>query len=253
MSFLLGLLICAAAFADFIVGGANTTRLLDAKALLFVVAGTVGAILITSPLQTLLRDLRCITRCLGRAEKPEQTISQIVTLVQTARHGGVLSLEGKESGIENPFIKKGIVLITGSADRETIEDILEEDARDLSSQEKSAQEFVERIAFISPGIGMIATLVEVMQMLYTYKEPQALAAGVAGALLPVVYSGLIAFLILFPLASRVRAGAAGRSRSRELAIQGVLAIQSSEPPYIVEQRLMRFAKGETKQPGKDQQ
>jgi chemotaxis protein MotA len=253
MSFLLGLLLCAAAFAFYLFGGADAARLLDTKALLFVTAGTIGAAFITSPMQTLLRDLSCIAQLLGKKKKPEQMIAQIVTLVKTARREGILSLEGLESGISDPILKKGIVLLTGSADRDTVEDILVKDSQYFSAIERSAQEFVERIAFLSPGIGMIATLVELAQMLYTYKGPETLAPGVANALIPVVYAGLIAYLILFPLSSRVKAGSERRRQRRELAIQGVLAIQAGEPPFVVEQRLLRFADGRISQLEQDEE
>ena len=253
MSFLLGLLLCGAAFAVYFIGGADAARLLDTKALLFVTLGTIGAAFITSPMQTLFRDLACIAKLLRKKAKTEQLIGQIVTLVKAARREGVLSLEGHENEIGEPILKKGIVLLTGSADRETVEDILVKDSQYSSAVEKSAQEFVERIAFLSPGIGMIATLVELAQMLYTYKGPQTLAPGVANALIPVVYAGLIAYLILFPLSSRVKAGSEKLRQRRELAIQGVLAIQAGEPPFVVEQRLLRFADGQMMQPEQDQE
>lgn len=243
MSFILGLVLCAAALAAIVMGGGSPERLLDYKALLFVLAGNIGLILITSPMASFLKIIRCAAGTLRRGVRPEKLIAQIMELVQTARREGVLALEGCEDTVKDPILKKGLVLITGSADRETIESILFKDAQFSSGLEKSAQEFIERIAVMSPGIGMIGTLVEIVQMLYTYKGPQILAPGIAKALLPVVYAGIIAYLILMPLASRVKSGSDRQKLQRELAIQGILAIQSGEPPYIVEQRLSRFAGG----------
>lgn len=242
MSFIIGLVLCVAALVIVVTGG-NPARLFDYKALLFVLAGTAGIILITSPMASFLKDLRCAVGTLRRSVKPDRLIEQIMELVQTARHEGVLALEGYEDKLKDPILKKGLVLITGSADRETIESILLTDAQYAAGLEKSAQDFIERIAVMSPGIGMIGTLVEIVQMLYTYKGPQTLAPGIANALLPVVYAGIISYLVLMPLASRVKGGSDRQKLQRELAIQGVLAIQSGEPPHIVEQRLLRFAGG----------
>lgn len=243
MSFILGLVLCAAALAVIVMDGGSPSILLDYRALLFVLAGITGLILITSPMASFLKVMRCAAGTLRRGVKPEQLITQIMRLVQTARREGILALEACEVEVNDPILKKGLSLITGSADRETIESILVSDARYSSALEKSAQDFIERIAMMSPGIGMIGTLVEIVQMLYTYKGPQTLAPGIANALLPVVYAGLIAYLILLPLVSRVKAGSDRRKLQRELSIQGILAIQAGEPPHIVEQRLSRFANG----------
>jgi chemotaxis protein MotA len=241
MSFIMGLILCAAALAVIVMGGGNAAKLFDYKALLFVLAGMLGLIFITNPLAALLKDLRCAAVTLRRSTKKDKLIEQIMKLVQTARHEGILALEGFEDKISDAILKKGIVMITGSADREAIESILTKDAQYSAVLEKTAQEFIERIAVMLPGIGMIGTLVEIVQMLYTYKGPQTLAPGIANALLPVVYAAIIAYLVLMPLASRVKTGSDGRKQLRELSIQGVLAIQSGEPPHIVEQRLSRFA------------
>ncbi|HEX2937558.1 MAG TPA: MotA/TolQ/ExbB proton channel family protein [Ruminiclostridium sp.] len=248
MSFIMGLVLCAAAVVAVVSGGGDPAKLIDFKALVFVAIGITGLILITSPMTSFLRDIGCAFAALKKPEKPQKLTKKIMNLVQTARHEGILALEGLESEIKDPILKKGIAMITGSADRETIESILKSDAEFYAEKEKSAQEFIERIAMMSPGIGMLGTLVEIVQMLYTYKGPQTLAPGIAKALLPVVYSGIIAYLLLMPLAARVKSGSEQRKQQRELAIQGVLAIQSGEPPHIVEQRLSRFNRG-TKENG----
>lgn len=241
MSFIIGLVLCAAALTAIVLGGGNTANLLDGKALLFVVIGTAGLISITSPMNLIPKTIHNAAEALHKGQKPDRLIAQIMELVQTARRSGVLALEGSENDVSDPIIKKGLILITGSADRETIKNVLASDAKYMTDVEKSAQEFIERIAGMSLGAGMIGTLIEIVQMLYAYKGPQTLAPGIAKALLPVVYSGILAYLVLMPLASRVKSGSDRQKLGRELSIQGVLAIQSGEPPYIVEQRLSRFA------------
>ncbi|MFO7160007.1 MAG: MotA/TolQ/ExbB proton channel family protein [[Clostridium] cellulosi] len=251
MSFIMGLALCAAAVLIIVIGGGDPLKLVDYKALAFVLIGITGLIIITSPMKSFIKHLECLKQTLKKGESPDKLIEQIVWLVQTARREGVLALENCEDEVKDPILKKGLVLITGSADRETIESILESDALYYAEREKSVQEFIERISMMSPGIGMIGTLVEIVQMLYTYKGPQTLAPGIAKALIPVVYSGIIAYLLLMPLASRIKSGSERRKQHRELAIQGVLAIQSGEPPSIVEQRLSRFVGGAVKDSGSD--
>lgn len=241
MSFILGIVLCAAALGVIVMGGGNPAKLLDYNALLLVAAGMAGVMFIICPLPTFIKNLRTAAKVLRGSSGTHKLVDQIMDLVQTARREGVLALEGREDEVNDEILKKGLVLISGSADRETIESILLKEAEHAGQKEKSAQEFIERIAVMLPGIGMIGTLVEIVQMLYTYRGPQMLAPGIARALLPVVYGGIAAYLILMPLASRVRSGADRLRSQRELAIQGVLAIQAGEPPHIAEERLSVYA------------
>lgn len=240
MSFVLGLVLCAAALSVIVMAGGNPLILFDWKALLFVVAGIIGITFITSPATSFFNRIKWAAKAMSRPQKPETLVDGIMDIVQVARREGILALESKESEVSDPIIKKGLGLITGSAERDTIEKILQSDADYAASMEKSSQDFVERIAVMSPGIGMLGTLVEIIQMLYTYKGPSTLAPGIANALLPVLYSGIIAYIILMPIVSRIKSGSQKHEITRQLSINGVLAIQSGEPPYIVRQSLSRY-------------
>jgi chemotaxis protein MotA len=246
MSFIMGILICAAGFAMIVFGGVNPARLLDYKALVLAVAGTLGIMFVISPLPAILQNISTVAKTLRKRVSSQKLILQIMELVQMARHDGILALEGCEAGITDAILKKGLILVAGSADRETIKSILLKDAEKNAEEEKSAQEFIEHVAMMSPVIGMIGTLVEIVQMLYTYKGPTMLAPGIAKALLPVVYSAIIAYLIIMPLASRVKSGSDKLKRQRELAIEGVLAIQAGEPQHIAEERLLIYSEKEQK-------
>lgn len=240
MSFIIGIVIFAAALFMVVIEGGNPARLLDYKALLLVSVGTAGAMFILSPLPAIIENVSTAISALGKRQSPKKLISQIMELVQTARREGVLALEGQISEIKDVILRKGLKLVAESADRETIKNILLKEAESADEKEKSAREFFERIAMMSPVIGMIGTLVEIVQMLYTYKGPATLASGIAKALLPVVYGVAVEYLLIMPLVSRVKSGSDRLKRQRELAIQGVLAIQAGEPPHIAEERLMIY-------------
>jgi chemotaxis protein MotA len=245
MSFLIGLLLCCAALSVIVLFGGSPLILFDWKALVFVAAGIVGLSFIASPMSSLFKRFCWAARAMRRPKDPELLIDRIIELVNTARREGILALESKETEISDPILKKGLGLITGSAQRETIEKILKSDAEYESSMEKSSQDFIERIAVMSPGIGMLGTLVEIIQMLYTYKEPATLAPGIANALLPVLYAGIISYIILMPIVSRIKSGSQKHELQRQLSIDGVLAIQSGEPSYIVRQSLSRYIEKKT--------
>lgn len=244
MSFIMGLVVLGFLIAIIALRGGNPAMLLDYKAMLLVAGGTLGSMLLTFPLADFRRELSVIFRLLRAAPKPKKLIDQISQLAQKARKNGILALEGSEKEVSDPILQKGLLLITGSADHAAVEGILQKESENLERQEKSAQDFFDRLSILAPGIGMVGTLIEIVQMLYAYKGPQQLAPEIGKALLPIVYAALLSYIVFMPLAARVKVGAERHRMLRELAVEGVLAIQAGEPPHLVEQRLAVFLPNE---------
>lgn len=240
MSFLLGIAVCAVAIALVALGGGNPVLLFDYRALLLVLCGTLASVFVTLPFSAVREELASILASLRRAADPHKLMQEILEFARIARRSGILSLEGKEKQVRDPILKKGLVLLADSADHETVRSILEKEADCISHREKSAQEYIERTAAFAPGIGMVGTLVEIVQMLYKYGGPSTLAPQIARSLLPVLYGAGLAYLLLLPFAARVRVGTERLRVMRELAIEGVVAIQAGEPIHIVEERLKVF-------------
>lgn len=242
MSFLLGLALSGFALVILAIRGGNTAMLLDPVALLLVLGGTFGSLLIITPLSSLLDKIIIIKHTLGPSDKPEKLLKEITIIAQIARKNGILALDSMEVEIKNSILKRGINLILDSADAIMVRSILEKESSYISEKEKSAQELIERLAVFAPGIGMVGTLVKIAIMLSVYKNAQTIAPQIAHSLLPVVYGAVLSYLLLFPFAARIKTGAEKKRALRELSIEGVLAIQAGEPPYLVEQRLEVYLK-----------
>lgn len=237
MSFVFGLALGGLVIAVLAMRGGSLSLLLDPAALLLIIGGTAGSFLIICPFSAMLETISVTMKTIRPVKKAKGLLSQITQLAFTARRQGILALEDYVEGIKDPMLKKGLSLLLGSADPATLRGILERDSAAQSEKEKSAQELMERMAVFSPGIGMVGTLVEIVGMLGHYKGVGTLAPQIAHSLLPVVYGALFSYLLLFPLAARIRVNAARRRAVRELAIEGVLAIQAGEPPSFVQERL----------------
>ncbi|MDR3645396.1 MAG: MotA/TolQ/ExbB proton channel family protein, partial [Clostridia bacterium] len=214
----------------------------DPGALLLILGGTVGSFLVICPFSAMRETLAVTMRTLRPVKKPHGLLKQIVELAYTARREGVLALEGGEQKLGDPTLKKGLELLLESADPATLRGILERDSAVMAEKERSAQELMERLAVFSPGIGMVGTLVEIAGMLGQFRAVQTLAPQIAHALLPVVYGAVFSYLLLFPLAARIKSNAARSRAVREMATEGVLAIQAGEPPRLVEERLEAFVR-----------
>lgn len=240
MFLLAGVAISGYVLVLLILRGGNPSMLLDIHALILILGGTFGSLLVICPPASLISTLSVIVRTLRPTQKDEELLTQITELAQTARRGGILALEGREREIRDPGLKKGIMLLLESADPAAIRSILEKETECISNSEKSAQDLLERLAAFAPGIGMVGTLVEIVMMLDRFSGMQSLAPQIAHSLLPVVYGAVFSYLLLYPIASRVKTSAEKKRKTRQLCIEGVLAIQGGEPPHLVEERLKAF-------------
>jgi chemotaxis protein MotA len=240
MSFILGLLLSTVIIIFVALRGTDPAMLLNINALILVFGGTLASVFVICPFSHLKDQLKTLLLIFKPPPKEEELTEEIIELSRIARKEGVLSLEKYEKKIKDYILKRGLSLISYSADRDTVKGILEKESGHISRQEKSVQETLERLALFAPGIGMVGTLIQIAQIFFGFKTPQLLAPAIAQAILPVVYGAALTYFIIMPLTARLKAKAEKLKTLRELSAEGVLAIQAGEPPQIVRQRLEIF-------------
>lgn len=242
MSFILGILIGAAVLVSLVMQGGNAPLLMDQWSLLLVCGCTAASFLVICPF-TSLRDVAGVAgHALFRRRSARPLLREVTELAAVARHSGVLGLEGRAGNVRDPLLKRGLELLLESADPAALRTILENDAERRRTEERTAQEVFERMAVFSPGIGMVGTLVQVVRMLGHFTVAQSIAPQIAHALLPLLYGGVLSYLLLFPLAARIRISAARQQAVRQFVIESVLALQAGEPPRMIEQRFNSILK-----------
>lgn len=236
MSYIAGLLSCSVLLAVFMMGGGNPAQLFDWRSVLLVVGGTAALGCMSFPLRTLGQWFGDAARAMRR-ENGAKLEEELYALARLAREKGVLALESAAERVTNGLVREGLLLISAATSYETVRTILQKQADCEKARSQSAQEFFERMAYLSIGVGVAGTLLKTVFTLHRYTGPRTLAPDIAGALLPVVYGALLAYLVLLPLAARVRAGAARHETIRQAAIEGVLAMQAGDSMFVVQQRL----------------
>lgn len=236
MSFVLGIVISCIVLVSITLQNGNPAMLIDPSAIVLVTGCTAASFLIICPFSALGETVSAMFRTLLPTKNIRGLFDQVVKLAAVARKNGILGLEGCELRTKDRILKKGIILLLESVDPETLRQILENDSARFSEKERTAQEVLERLAVFSPGIGMVGTLIQIVQVLNHFKNLSAIAPQIAHALLPMVYGAVISYLLLFPLAARIKCNAARRKTARDFLIEGVLAIQAGEPPQLIEQR-----------------
>ena len=168
------------------------------------------------------------------------TIRHIIMLSNTARKEGLLALEESAATLEDPFLKKGILLIVDGTDPELVRSILETELSCMEDRHKEKISFWENIASMGPAWGMIGTLIGLILMLKTLDDLDAVGPNMAVALVTTFYGSILANWIATPIATKLKSNSASEIMMREVMVEGLLSIQAGENPRVIEEKLKSF-------------
>jgi chemotaxis protein MotA len=224
-----------------ILEGGSPMALVNLPAAVIVFGGTFGATLISFPLKRFLALGSLIAQSFQAYKGDPQTIIDLfVRLADQARREGLLSLEEEAGKIEDAFIRKGVMLIVDGVDPAVVRDILETDTHLVSERHKSGYSMLEAMGGFAPTMGIIGTVMGLINVLSRLSDPENLGHSIAVAFIATLYGVSSANLLWLPLGNKLKQKSRTEIQAREVAIEGVLAVQAGENPRIVREKLESF-------------
>lgn len=169
-----------------------------------------------------------------------QIISKIIELSNVARKEGLLSLEEAAADLDDPFLKKGILLIVDGTDPELVRGILETELASIEGRHKQKISFWQDVASMGPAWGMIGTLIGLINMLQNMSDPSSVGPNMSVALITTLYGSMLANWIATPVSTKLKSNNDAESMVKEIVIEGLLSIQAGENPRIIEEKLKSF-------------
>ena len=151
-----------------------------------------------------------------------------------------IALEEAANGIEDEFLKKGIMLVVDGTDPELVRGILETDMVCLETRHKDVIKFWEKWGEMGPAWGMIGTLLGLIAMLNKLSDPSAIGPQMSVALVTTLYGSLIANWLCAPIAGKLSVNNDMEVVNRQITIEGLLSIQAGENPRVIEEKLKSF-------------
>ena len=209
---------------------------------IIVLGGTLGVILITTPASSLMHSAQRVKDLFSAADAaPEALIDQIVECGK-ARRRGIVALEPVIPRLQNDFLRKGLQLAVDLTDREELKNILETELRMAERQGEADAKTLEVAGGFAPTIGIIGTVVGLIDVLRHFSNLQAVGVGIGTAFVSTIYGLTLANLVLLPAAHRIRARVAQNFETQELILEGLLAIVDTVHPEIIRMRLSSFVR-----------
>ena len=216
----------------------------DVPSILITFGGSFTTLLTMEPnLKTYLEKIASFKLILKTpAYNDVETIKNIIALSNVARKEGLLALEETANGIEDEFLKKGILLIVDGTDPELVRSILETELTCIESRHSEVIGFWDRLGAMGPAWGMIGTLIGLVNMLKDLSDSATIGPNMAVALITTFYGSVLANWICIPVVNKLKINNSSEIMMKEVIVEGLLSIQAGENPRVIEEKLKSFLK-----------
>lgn len=214
----------------------------DPGSILLVVGGTIGTTAASGTMAQALGAPKALVKGLtgGGGIDRASVIKQLVGFADTARKEGLLALEGEIDKIEDPFFQRGLQLAVDGTDPADLRDMLELDLDRMAARHRDGAGFFSTAAGMGPAMGMVGTVIGLVDMLGNLDDPSTLGPAMAVAFLTTLWGAFIANYFFQPIAARLKKLAADEMAAKELILEGILSIQAGANPRAVAGKLVSF-------------
>lgn len=237
----MGILVAGGLVVSSILMGGSGTWFINYPSLMIVVGGTMGATLINYPLSEIVSVFGVIKNAfLQRTSSAGKLIPLIVDFAKKARREGILAFESQLKDIEDNFLSKGLQMAIDGMESSAIEDVLLTEIRYVEERHRLGSEILSTMGAFAPAVGMLGTIIGLVQMLMQMEDPSSIGAPMAVALLTTFYGTLLANLLFLPISGKLRVRSKQEMLVKQMALEGILSIQSGDNYRIVEQKLKAF-------------
>ena len=233
------------AFGAIILGqfleGGHLGTLINGPAFLIVSGGTLGAIMVQSPLHIFLRSMKMLPWLINPPILPmQESLDKILSWSNVARREGLLGLEKTSETESDIFSRKGLQLLVDGNEPEVVRKTMELEIIAQEDRDFQAAKVFEGMGGYAPTVGIIGAVMGLIHVMGNLSDPSKLGGGIAVAFVATIYGVGIANLFLLPAANKLKSVVRQRSRYQDMLTEGLIAIAEGENPQVIALRLEAF-------------
>ncbi|HXZ40042.1 MAG TPA: flagellar motor protein [Terriglobales bacterium] len=221
--------------------GGNLSQVLQPTAAMIVFGGTTGAVLLQFPLPVVTKAARSLAHVFLQPNRnPDKTVQELVKYANRARREGIVSLDAELESINEPFLKKSLMLAVDGTEPQELRSIMELELQNQADQEDKIPQVFESAGGFSPTIGIIGAVLGLIQVMQHLDKIDEVGRGIAVAFVATIYGVGAANLFLLPAAGKLRIRIREEQLLREMTLEGVVSILEGMNPRTLESRLRGF-------------
>jgi len=222
-----------------IMTGGSASTFINMPSLAVVLGGTVMVTMMKFSLSKFLSATSIAVKAfLHKPTSPADLIETSVGLAKTARQGGLLALEDAE--VPDEFMKSGLTLLIDGHPADIVRAMLTKDLNLTLQRHSDGQDIFKAIGDVGPAMGMIGTLIGLVQMLANMDDPKQIGPAMAVALLTTLYGAILANMFALPIADKLSVRSREENNSKSLIIDALLSIQGGQNPRVIQNMLETY-------------
>jgi len=221
--------------------GLGPSALVQPTAFMIVIIGTVGAVVLCHRADELQHAGEWGLKCfLGSGDNPMEIAKMMINIAQKARKEGILALQNDIKEIKEPFLRKGMELMTDGTDPHLLRDLLETQLGMYEEEITHSAKVLEDFGALAPCVGIIGAVLGLIHVMGNLNDPSKLGGGIAVAFVATVYGVGAANLICLPMAGKIKFKGKSSIMVRQMMIEAILSIQAGESPNFIKEKLSVF-------------
>jgi len=227
--------------AGLLLEGGNLGQILQPTAAMIVFGGTLGAVLLQFPLSIILHAFRQLGSVFVNPHRdPEATVRQLVQYAQKARREGIISLDAELAQIEDPFLRKSLMMAVDGTEPQELRQIMELELDNQAEYEEQVPQVFESAGGFAPTVGIIGAVLGLIQVMQHLDKIDEVGRGIAVAFVATIYGVGSANLLYLPMAGKMKLRIREEQIMREMTLEGVASILEGMNPHMLETKLLGF-------------
>lgn len=227
--------------AGLLLEGGNLRQIVQPTAAMIVFGGTLGAVMLQFPLPVVMNAFRRLGSVFVTPKyNSQKTIQRLVDYAQKARREGIVSLDAELSQIEDPFLKKSLMLAVDGTEPQELRKIMELELDNQAEYEDQVPLVFESAGGFAPTIGIIGAVLGLIQVMQHLDKIDEVGRGIAVAFVATIYGVGSANLLYLPVAGKMKLRIREEQIAREMTLEGVASILEGMNPRMLETKLLGF-------------
>ena len=233
---ILGLVITFGLIAGAITFNPSEAKFFNVPSLLIVLFGTITATCVSFTGEELSQSLKVIASSVFRPVRNFQSLAKsLIDLAVIARKKGLLHISNYENQTKKePFMHYAMRLVVDGYNEEDLKRILQLQIDKEEENHKRAASILRRGSEVAPAMGLIGTLIGLVQMLADLENPESIGPFMAIALLTTFYGAILGTIVMAPLAAKLERNADDEVIAKTMTLKTIQSMLKQENPRSLE-------------------
>jgi len=227
--------------AGLLIEGGKLGQVLQPTAAMIVLGGTIGAVMVQFPLNVVMAAAKNLMRVFfAKSMDPGALIKELVRYANKARKDGIVSLDSELPNIQDPFMKKSLMLAVDGTEPQELRKMMELELDNKEEAEERVPQVFESAGGFSPTVGIIGAVLGLIQVMQHLENIEEVGRGIAVAFVATIYGVGCANLFFLPAAGKLKIRLREEHILREMTLEGVISILEGMNTRMLETKLLGY-------------